>query len=111
MNIQGQIESKLAAALAPAHLEVINESNQHNVPPESETHFKVVVVADAFEEKRKVARHQSIYALLTEELAGPVHALAIHTYTRGEWETRFGQAPLSPPCLGGSKAEKAERGA
>lgn len=106
MNIQGQIQSKLAAALMPAHLEVINESNQHNVPPNSETHFKLVVVADAFEEKRKVARHQSIYAALADELAGPVHALAIHAYTRGEWEARFGQAPLSPPCLGGSKSER-----
>lgn len=107
MTIQAVIEEKLAAALDPAHLEVLNESHQHNVPPNSETHFKVVVVADAFEGKRKVARHQSVYALVSEELAGPVHALALHTYTRDEWAERFGEAPLSPPCLGGSKAEQA----
>ncbi len=105
MTVQQQIEQKLADALAPAHLEVLNESHQHNVPPNSETHFKVVVVADSFASQRKVARHQSVYALLGEELAGPVHALALHTYTRDEWEERFGEAPLSPPCLGGSKAE------
>ncbi len=108
MTVQQQIEQKLADALAPAHLEVVNESHQHNVPPNSETHFKVVVVAAAFDDQRKVARHQSIYALLAEELAGPVHALALHTYTGNEWAERFGEAPLSPPCLGGSKAE-AER--
>ena len=105
MNIQTDIEAKLAAALSPAHLEVINESNQHNVPPDSQTHFKVVVVSDKFDGQRKVARHQSVYALLKDELAGPVHALALHTYTPAEWTERFGEAPLSPPCLGGSKAE------
>ena len=106
MNIQSSIETKLAEALAPAHLEVINESNQHNVPPNSETHFKVVIVAEAFEPQRKVARHQSIYGLLAEELAGPVHALALHTYTTAEWVDRHGEAPMSPPCLGGSKTDQ-----
>ena len=105
MNVQESIESKLAAGLNPAHLEVLNESHQHNVPPNSETHFKVVLVAGDFEGKRKVARHQAVYGLLAEELAGPVHALALHTYTAAEWTERHGEAPMSPPCLGGSKSE------
>ncbi|MEE4660466.1 MAG: BolA/IbaG family iron-sulfur metabolism protein [Halieaceae bacterium] len=105
MSIQSIIEQKLVAALLPAHLEVENESHQHSVPPNSETHFKVVVVADAFDGRRKVARHQAIYGLLADELAGPVHALALHTYTPDEWTQRLGEAPLSPQCLGGSKAE------
>jgi BolA protein len=108
MTIQADIEAKLAEALSPVHLEVINESNQHNVPPNSETHFKVVVVSDGFDGRRKVARHQSVYGLLKQELAGPVHALALHTYTPSEWKERFGEAPLSPPCLGGSKAEQGD---
>ena len=105
MNIQSSIEAKLAAALDPDHLEVINESNQHNVPPDSETHFKVVLVARQFEDSRKLARHRLVYRLLGEELAGPVHALALHTYTLEEWQQRHGEAPLSPPCLGGSNRE------
>ncbi|MEM0955861.1 MAG: BolA/IbaG family iron-sulfur metabolism protein [Pseudomonadota bacterium] len=103
MKIQNSIEQKLAVALSPSHLLVENESHQHSVPPNSETHFKVVLVADAFEDKRKVARHQMIYGLLSDELQGPVHALALHTYTQSEWQARYGEAPLSPPCLGGSK--------
>jgi BolA protein len=103
MNIQTDIETKLAEALSPDHLEVINESDQHNVPPNSETHFKVVIVAAEFDGQRKVARHQRIYRLLADELEGPVHALALHTYTAGEWLERHGTAPMSPPCLGGSK--------
>ena len=105
MNVQQAIESKLATALSPDHLEVVNESDQHNVPPDSETHFKVVIVAGDFDDQRKVARHQSVYGVLADELAGPVHALALHTYTLSEWTERHGEAPLSPPCLGGSKSD------
>ncbi len=105
MNVQQTIESKLAA-LRPAHLEVVNESHMHSVPPNSETHFKVVIVSDDFEGRRKVARHQAVYGLVGDELAGPVHALALHTYTPGEWAERAGDAPDSPDCLGGSKREQ-----
>lgn len=103
MQVQSTIEQKLKSGLSPRHLEVINESHMHSVPPNSETHFKVVVVSDAFEGKRKVARHQQVYGLLSDELAGPVHALALHTYDPGEWSERSGAAPDSPECRGGSK--------
>jgi BolA family transcriptional regulator, general stress-responsive regulator len=61
----------------------------------------VVLVAEEFAGLRLLARHRLVNAALAEALAGPVHALAIHTYTAAEWRERFGQAPLSPPCLGG----------
>ena len=105
MTVQSQIESKLVSALSPDHLEVINESHMHSVPANSETHFKVVVVSKAFSGKRSVARHQLMYGLLAEEIAGPVHALALHTYTDEEWQQRNALAPLSPECMGGSKAD------
>lgn len=104
MSIQTDIDSKLSAALNPQYLAVDNESHMHSVPPNSETHFKVVVVSAAFDGKRSVGRHQLIYQLLAEELAGPVHALALHTYTADEWQLRNVDAPESPDCLGGSKA-------
>ena len=105
MSVQQQIEQQLTELLAPALLDVVNESSQHNVPPNSETHFKVVAVSEMFEGKRKVARHQTVYAALSEQLQGPVHALALHTYTPAEWQERQQQAPDSPDCLGGSKQE------
>ncbi len=101
MSLQTSIEEKLIAALSPAYLDVSNESGSHNVPPGSETHFKVVLVADAFAGERLIARHRRINGLLAEELAGGVHALALHTYTPNEWESRFGEVPESPACLGG----------
>jgi BolA family transcriptional regulator, general stress-responsive regulator len=105
MTVQNRIEEKLAAQFAPQHLEVVNESAGHNVPAGSESHFKVVLVAEAFSGKRAIARHRLVNQALAAELAGPVHALAIHTYTAEEWQQRFGAAPMSPPCLGGKAAE------
>jgi len=105
MTVQQAIESKLRAALAPAHLEVINESHMHSVPRNSETHFKVVAVSDAFAGKTRVARHQAVNRLLADELAGPVHALSIQAHTPAEWEARGGAVLASPECLGGSKAD------
>lgn len=98
MTTQQIIEEKLAAALGLKHLEVINESSNHNVPPGSESHFKVVLVADEFEGERLVNRHRRVNEILADELRGSVHALAIHTYTESEWNERSGNAPMSPPC-------------
>lgn len=103
MSVQQQIETKLNGALPVEHLEVLNESHMHSVPPNSETHFKVVLVSPEFSGKRQVARHQLVYKVLADELAGPVHALALHTYTADEWRQRAAAAPDSPECLGGSK--------
>ncbi|MET0378450.1 MAG: BolA/IbaG family iron-sulfur metabolism protein [Spongiibacteraceae bacterium] len=105
MPVQQQIQQKLAA-LTPLFLEVVNESYMHSVPPNSETHFKVVIVSPQFDGKRQVARHQSIYQLLADELAGGVHALALHTYTPLEWQAREHNAPASPECLGGSNHDQ-----
>jgi BolA protein len=102
MTMQQQILQKLRA-FDPAHLDVINESHMHSVPPGSETHFKVVLVSAQLGGKRQVARHQLVYRALAEELAGGVHALALHTYTPAEWQARAQPAPESPQCMGGSK--------
>ena len=103
MTVQAIIEQKLAEDYNPLHLEVINESNNHNVPEGSESHFKVVVVSPVFTGKNLLARHRLINSTLAEELNGIIHALAIHTYTEEEWKEESNGAPMSPPCLGGGK--------
>ena len=102
MKIEEQINRQLDARFELEHLEVVNESGGHNVAPGSETHFKVVLVAPEFEGLRLLQRHRLVNETLAAELAGGVHALAIHTYTGPEWRERFGDAPMSPPCLGGA---------
>lgn len=99
--IQALIEEKLKA-LEPVHLDVVNESFMHGVPPGSETHFKIVVVSRAFEGQMLLKRHRAVNALITEEMAR-VRAIALHTFTPAEWETRQGDAPRSPGCVGSSK--------
>ena len=84
MSVQAAIEGKLKAALEPSHLEVIDESHMHNVPPGSQSHFRVRVVSRAFAGQRLVARHRTINRALAEEMAGPVHALALEALTDDE---------------------------
>ena len=101
--IQEVIESKLKEAFNPDHLSVINESYMHNVPPGSESHFKVVIVSEVFDGARLIARHRQVNQVLAEELANQIHALSMHTYTADEWKEQNQLAPDSPMCLGGSK--------
>jgi BolA protein len=86
------------------HLEVVDESHMHSVPPGAESHFRILVVSERFQGQGLVARHRTLNQLLHEELQGGLHALALHTWTPEEWFDKGGAAPESPPCLGGSKA-------
>ena len=99
MSMQQQIEAKLQQAFAPDHLEVRNESHMHRTEPGAESHFKVVLVSEQFVGRRPLARHRAVNSVLADELAGAVHALALHTYTPDEWLQR-GEAPRTAPCVG-----------
>lgn len=103
--VEDSILQKLMAEFQPLHLEVINESYMHSVPPGSETHFKVILAAAAFTGRRQVQRHQAIYACLADELQLGVHALALHTFSPEEWQASRA-VPDSPQCLGGSKHDQ-----
>lgn len=103
MQIQQQIEQRLREQFAPLHLDVQNESHMHNVPDGSESHFRVILVSEQFAKKPLLQRHRAVNGALAEQLAGQVHALALHTMTPEEWYEKGGEAPTSPPCLGGGK--------
>ncbi|MFD2228970.1 BolA family protein [Alkalimarinus sediminis] len=105
MHLQKLIEETLAKSFEVKHLEVLNESHMHSVPPNSETHFKVVLVSNDFDGVRKVARHQKIYQALDEPMKNGVHALALHLYNEEEWQAKSENAPVSPNCMGGSKGD------
>jgi len=103
MSVKSVIEEKLVNGIHVLHIEVVNESDNHNVPAGSESHFKVVLVSEYFTGKPLLARHRIVNKIFEEELHGKIHALALHTYTKAEWQDAFGAAPMSPPCLGGGK--------
>ena len=81
MSVAHTIEQKLREALSPSALEVIDDSHHHaghmGARPGGETHFTVRITASAFEGLNRVAQQRLVYKILAEELAGPVHALAI----------------------------------
>ena len=105
------ITNKLTAAFSPIHLEVRNESHMHNVPTNSETHFKVIIASAEFGTakcKTPLARHRAVNAVLAEEVAsdGPVHALSIVAKTPAQWEKMIQEGKVdaigpSPNCRGG----------
>lgn len=80
MTMQQRIEQQLGA-LAPQHLQVLDESHMHSRG--QETHYKAVIVSEQFAGLNSVKRHQKVYATLGE-LMQQIHALAIHTYTAEE---------------------------
>ena len=96
MSLEQQLLQRLAV-FNPIHLEVVNESAGHGgYFPGKESHFKVVIVSDAFQGLRSVQRHQKIYAAVGDLLApSKIHALAIHAFLPEEWT---GQDTSSPEC-------------
>ncbi|MBS41103.1 MAG: BolA family transcriptional regulator [Rhodospirillales bacterium] len=100
MQVRKSLEKKLKNAFQPTWFQVLNESNMHNVPPNSESHFKVIVVSAAFNKKSRIERHQMINAILKEELEGSIHALSIQAHTIEEWSQRSGKIIGSPNCVG-----------
>jgi BolA protein len=88
MLIKTVIAEKLNAAFAPARLDVVDESHQHEghagARPGGQTHFRVDIVAEAFRGKSRIERHRMINGILSDELAAGVHALAIHAAAPGE---------------------------
>ena len=86
------ITRKLTEAFNPESLRVVDESHSHaghaGHRESGETHFRLYIVASAFEGKSRIERHRMINAALAEPLARGVHALAIHATAPGEDRAR-----------------------
>ena len=88
MSMKDRIESSLARGLEPIKLDVLDESDRHKghsgAREGGETHYRVYIVSQRFLGKPKVERHRIVYALLKDEFAAGVHALALQTVAPGE---------------------------
>lgn len=86
--VKQRIEAALTAAFSPESLEVVDDSALHaghsGAPEGGESHFTVHVTAAAFTGKSRLERHRLVNAALKDELAGPVHALAVKAKAPGE---------------------------
>ena len=92
MSITEDITQKLTSAFAPVALEVQDESGRHaghagatrDDGSRGETHFHVRLVSATFDGMSRVERQRRVYAVLNEELKGPVHALSLVAQTPSE---------------------------
>jgi len=71
------VKSLIAAGLACEHLEVAGDGE----------HFEAVIVSQAFEGKRLVARHQLVNRALGSQMGNEIHALSMKTLTPAEWQS------------------------
>ncbi len=88
MSLQARMREKLMIALNPTRLDVVNESHLHaghsSSPGTGESHFRVLIVADAFAGKSRIERHRIVNDVVRDELKDGVHALAIKALAPGE---------------------------
>lgn len=51
-------------------------------------HYEATIVSAKFEGMSRVAQHQAVYRALGDLMKGPIHALALHTFTPGSYASR-----------------------
>jgi BolA protein len=86
VTVAERIEVKLSA-LNPESLEVVDESAAHAGHEGAKAgggHYRLVIVARAFEGKPAQLRHRMVYEALGPMMKREIHALAIKAYAPGE---------------------------
>ncbi|MBA2649036.1 MAG: BolA family transcriptional regulator [Legionella sp.] len=101
MSRHQRIEQKITQALAPIFLNIEDESSNHHVPKDGETHFKVTLVSPNFNHLGRIQRHRLVNQLLESEFGLGLHALSLHLYTMEEWEAAGKSTLKSPACKDG----------
>ncbi|GFR71469.1 BolA 1-like protein [Elysia marginata] len=99
--VENAVRQKLTEALKPQFLDIINEGYMHNMPKENESYFKVIIVSTAFENVKRLQKHQLVHQAIQEEIDNKIHALSIVAKTPAEWEASQ-DVGKSPPCQGGA---------
>lgn len=101
MSLKDSIEDKIRSYFSVSFMALENESHKHNVPKGSESHFKLLLVSDKFQDLNRVKRQQAVYTLLKEEFELGLHALSLHCFTVDEWETSASAKKWQSPDCGG----------
>lgn len=103
MSRQQRLHDAFLTHLQPVILKIDNETHQHSVPADSESHFKVLIVSPVFESMNRVARHRLTNRTIQQEFETGLHALSLHLYTPLEWDQKNAPVQASPTCKGGSR--------
>ncbi|MCA9597421.1 MAG: BolA family transcriptional regulator [Myxococcales bacterium] len=78
-----EVRSRLEAAFPDADIELEDLTGTRD-------HYSARIVSKAFEGKTPVEQHQTVYQALGEAMKGPIHALALKTYTPEAWQRLSG---------------------
>lgn len=88
MRVTTAIRARLTAALTPTRLELLDESARHaghaGARPEGESHFRLTIVAQAFEGRSRIDRQRMVFAALGDLMERDIHALAITALSPAE---------------------------
>ena len=94
--IELKIINNLNESMNISSLKIINESFMHNVPEDSESHFKIIIISNDFKKLSQINRHKLVYKNL-DTIMNDIHAVSIQSFSEDE----FKQNPLvldSPEC-------------
>ena len=83
-NIENTIKNVLIDEFNPSILSITNESYMHNVPKDAESHFKIVLVSNDFNNLSQIERHKLVYKHL-DTIMGDIHALSIQPFNEDEF--------------------------
>ena len=83
-----RLRDALQHSFEPERLDIVDDSARHaghaGAHPEGESHFTITIVSPAFAGLSRVERQRRVYAALSAELSGPVHALSLKALAPGE---------------------------
>lgn len=88
MRVTEKMTEKLKMAFEPVSFELIDDSESHRGHggwrEGGESHFRLRMTSARFAGQGRVQRQRAVNKVLAEELAGPVHALAMELRAPGE---------------------------
>ena len=96
-SIENKIINTLNECMNISSLKILNESYMHNVPEDSESHFKLVIVSNDFNNLSHLQRHKLVYKHLAT-IMDDIHALSIQSFNEDEFKLN----PItldSPECV------------
>lgn len=77
-----EVRALLLSAFPGADIELVDLTG-------TQDHYQARIVSAAFEGKTLIEQHQLVYGALGDKMHGPIHALALTTYTPGAWQKKL----------------------
>ena len=83
------LQELIKKGLGAEFVEVKDESEKHTDHAGARQtgggHFSALIIAEAFEKKDRIERHQIVYRILSAYLESHIHAFRMRTLTPGVW--------------------------